>query len=139
MTEAAATEPLDRPRVTLAGEVAARPDGLERALTRAGFHVSEGACRSSDLPADAILITTFASSQADVAQLLAPCPETPPRILLLATADPDLPAAALTLGADDAMMVDFPAPEWPVRKTNSPLPTRNETSLRASAPLGYDL
>jgi diguanylate cyclase with GGDEF domain len=103
VTEAAATEPLDRPRVSLAGDVAARPDGLERALTRAGFHVSESPCRSSESPADAILITTFASSQADVAQLLAPCPETPPRILLLAAADPDLPAAALTLGADDAM------------------------------------
>jgi hypothetical protein len=37
------------------------------------------------------------------------------------------------------MMVDFPAPECPVRKTNSPLPTRKDTSLSARAPLGYDL
>ena len=33
-------------------------------------------------------------------------------------------------------MVDLPAPEWPVRKTNSPLPIRKETSFRASAPFG---
>ena len=37
------------------------------------------------------------------------------------------------------MMVDLPAPECPVRKTNSPLPTRKDTSFRARAPLGYDL
>ncbi len=37
------------------------------------------------------------------------------------------------------MMVDLPAPEWPVRNTNSPLFTLKVMSLRARAPLGYDL
>jgi len=32
VTDAAALEPIERPRVLLAGDVAARPDGLERAL-----------------------------------------------------------------------------------------------------------
>ncbi len=83
--------------------MAARPDGLERALTRAGFRLSEGPCRGPESAADAVLITTFASNQTDLATFLAPCDETPPRIVLLSTADPELPGVALTLGADDAM------------------------------------
>jgi GGDEF domain-containing protein len=103
VTDAAALEPLDRPRVILAGDVAARPDGLERALTRAGFRLTEEPCRGPGSAADAVLITTFASNQTDLASLLAPCDETPPRIVLLSAPDPDLPGAALALGADDAM------------------------------------
>jgi len=37
------------------------------------------------------------------------------------------------------MTVDFPAPEWPVRKANSPLATWKETSLSARPPLGKAL
>lgn len=103
MTDAAALEPLDRPRVILAGDVAARPDGLERALTRAGFRLSEGPCRGPGSAVDAVLITTSASNQVDLAPFLAPCDETPPRIVLLSASDPDLPGVALALGADDAM------------------------------------
>src|SRR5690606_2609125 len=36
-------------------------------------------------------------------------------------------------------IVDFPAPEWPVRKTNSPLRTWRETSRRAAPERGYSL
>ena len=96
-------EPLDRPRVALAGDVAARPDGLERALTRAGFRVSEGPCRGPGSPADAVVITTLAADEASLTSLLTPCDESPPRIVLIAAADPDLPGLALSLGADDAM------------------------------------
>jgi GGDEF domain-containing protein len=103
VTDAAALEPLDRPRVILAGDVAARPDGLERALTRAGFRLAEGSSPGPGSAADAVLVTTFAASHADLATLLAPCDETPPRIVLLSTADPGLPGVALALGADDAM------------------------------------
>jgi GGDEF domain-containing protein len=103
VTDAAALEPLDRPRVILAGDVAARPDGLERALTRAGFRLTEGPCRGPGSAADAVLITTFASNQTDLATFLTPCDETPPRIVLLSATDPELPGVALTLGADDAM------------------------------------
>jgi hypothetical protein len=35
--------------------------------------------------------------------------------------------------------VDFPAPEWPVKNTNSPLVTWNDTSFSAREPLGYAL
>jgi GGDEF domain-containing protein len=52
-----------------------------------------------------VLITSFASNRAELATLLAPCDETPPRIVLLSAADPDLPGVALALGADDAMAV----------------------------------
>jgi GGDEF domain-containing protein len=103
VTDAAALEPLDRPRVILAGDVAARPDGLERALTRAGFRLSEDPCRGPGPAADAVLITTFASNQTDLGTFLTPCDESPPRIVLLSAPDPDLPGIALTLGADDAM------------------------------------
>lgn len=103
MTDAAALEPIERPRVLLAGDVAARPDGLERALTRAGFRVSEGPCRGPGPPAAAVLITTFATDESGIASFLVPCDETPPRILLLSTPNPELPGLALTLGADDAM------------------------------------
>jgi len=37
----AAGEPIARPRLLLTGDASARPDGLERALTRAGFHIEE--------------------------------------------------------------------------------------------------
>ena len=50
-------EPLARPRVLLVGDAAARPAGLERALTRAGFQLVEREHAAADPEADAILIT----------------------------------------------------------------------------------
>ena len=53
----AAGEPLARPRLLLDGDAAARPDGLERALTRAGFHIGEVAPAPHEAPPDALLTT----------------------------------------------------------------------------------
>lgn len=111
MTGIAAVEPLDRPRVLLAGDAAARPEGLERALTRAGFQVSEGECREPGVSADAVLFTTRAAGAEEIAALLALCDETSPRIILFAAVDPELPVTALSLGADDALAVPVHLPE----------------------------
>jgi PleD family two-component response regulator len=111
VTGAAAVAPPERPRVLLAGDAAARPDGLERALTRAGFRVSEGECREPDTVADAVLLTTRATRAEEIASLLALCQRISPRILLFGVLDPDLPATALDLGADDALAQPVHLPE----------------------------
>jgi PleD family two-component response regulator len=111
VTGAAAGEPRDRPRVLLAGDAAARPDGLERALTRAGFLVAEGPCRDPGNRADAVLLATHASGIDEIAAVLALCEDTAPRIILFAGADPELPGTALTLGADDALGPPIHLPE----------------------------
>jgi PleD family two-component response regulator len=111
VTGAAATEPQNRPRVLLAGDAAARPEGLERALTRAGFRVSEGPCHEPGNPADAVLLTTRATVSEEISALLALCDDTAPRILLFSAADPELPGAALALGADDVLAPPVHLPE----------------------------
>jgi PleD family two-component response regulator len=104
-------EPLEPPRILLGGDAAARPDGLERALTRAGFRVSEGACGDPGPAPDAVLLTTRAVNPDGVSALLAPCSPIPPRIVLFAAADPDLPGTALALGAEDAVAAPVHLPE----------------------------
>ena len=52
-----AGESLARLRLLLTGDAAARPDGLERALTRAGFSIGEAPSGAAELPPDAILTT----------------------------------------------------------------------------------
>ena len=109
MTDAALPESLDLPQVLLEGDVAARPDGLERALTRAGFRVSEG--RPADAPADALLIMVNGGAREILPDLLAGA-DGPPRIVLFATpGDPDLPSLALGLGAADALAAPVHLPE----------------------------
>jgi hypothetical protein len=54
-----------RPTVLLLGDASARPSGLERALTRAGFHLVER--DSPELPADAVLISI--ANQQQLAEL----------------------------------------------------------------------
>ncbi len=97
--------------VLLAGDVAARPDGLERALTRAGLRVSEGACRDPGAAPDAVLLTTHATEPEAIAALLAPCAGIAALIVLFAAADPDLPGTALALGASDAVAAPVHLPE----------------------------
>lgn len=105
MTEEA-VEPLARPRVLLVGDPSARPSGLERALTRAGFHLVEREEASTD-PADAVLITTKTIEKSQLADLLQGRPlgfePAPPRVVLIAGSDCDAPAAALAMGAADAL------------------------------------
>jgi diguanylate cyclase (GGDEF)-like protein len=111
VTDAALVESLGLPRLLLAGEAGSRPDGLERALTRAGFRVCEGACRDPAAPPDAVLLTAGPADRAALAELLRGGDEGPPRIVLLPAGDPDLPAAALELGADDTVTDPVHLPE----------------------------
>ncbi len=98
-----------RPTVLLLGDASARPSGLERALTRAGFHLVER--DSPELPADAVLISI--ANQQQLAELFTGTTAgdtLPPRIVLITDPSPDAATAALALGAADALAgpVHFP-------------------------------
>ena len=103
-----------RPKVLLAGDAFARPAGLERALTRAGFQLVEQGDEVPGALPDAILVTLGDLDPEQLRQLF-PEPNSntsgrPARIVVLTTSDPDAPAAALAYGADDAIAapVDLP-------------------------------
>jgi diguanylate cyclase (GGDEF)-like protein len=108
-----ATEEAVRPTVLLVGDASARPAGLERALTRAGFHLSEE--DSATAPqADAILVTLAGIAEGTQSPLLGDSAldrDLPPLIVLLSSSDPDGPAAALALGAADALAAPIHLPE----------------------------
>ncbi|MBA3522465.1 MAG: GGDEF domain-containing protein [Gemmatimonadales bacterium] len=137
MSNGAPAEALTRLRVLLAGDASARPDGLERALTRAGFQVAEGSASGAE-PPDAVLVTLF---QADD-ERLRPAPpadgDTPARLVLFAIADPDSPAAALDAGADDALAAPVHLPELcarlhlRIRERQAPRLTLKERQVRAA-------
>ncbi|MDQ3224534.1 MAG: GAF domain-containing protein, partial [Gemmatimonadota bacterium] len=106
---------MSRTRVRLAGDPSARPTGLERALTRAGFQLVEREDHSGDPEADAILITLRDIEDGALSDLL-PATEAaselaPPRIVIFAATNPDAPARALTLGAADALAAPIYLPE----------------------------
>jgi diguanylate cyclase (GGDEF)-like protein len=103
-----------RPKVLLTGEASARPTGLERALTRAGFHLVEREDNTGKPPADAILITLASMNGEPLSSQFALGTQeysTPVRIVLLSTSDPDGPAAALLQGASDALAAPIHLPE----------------------------
>ena len=108
-------EPLARPRVLLVGDPSARPAGLERALTRGGFQLVEREDPAVDPDADAILITVNDIDQGPLADLLPTVslgsPGVPPRVVIVATANRDAPATALSLGAADALAAPIHLPE----------------------------
>jgi diguanylate cyclase (GGDEF)-like protein len=110
-----AVEQPTRPRVLLAGDASARPSGLERALTRAGFLLVEREDHGVCPEADAVLITLADIDEGPLADLLpGPVPENgtmPPRLVILSTANRDAPAAALALGAADALVAPVHLPE----------------------------
>jgi diguanylate cyclase (GGDEF)-like protein len=101
--------------VLLIGDPSARPAGLEGALTRAGFHLLERTCSSPDPEADAVLLTLNDITESSLGHLLAPRSEPvaalPPHIVLIAAPDRDAPAAAIHLGAQDAMSAPIHLPE----------------------------
>ena len=104
-----------RPKILLAGDASARPAGLERALTRAGFQLLEQGDQVAGGTPDAILITLADLNYQPLNELF-PDPNSnatanPPRIVILSTSDPDAPAAALGLGADDALAAPIHFPE----------------------------
>jgi diguanylate cyclase (GGDEF)-like protein len=110
-----AVEQPTRPRVLLVGDASARPSGLERALTRAGFQLVEREDLGICPEADAVLITLTDIDQGPLVDLL-PSPPTgteafPPRLVILATDNRDGTAAALALGAADALVAPVHLPE----------------------------
>jgi two-component system, cell cycle response regulator len=107
-------EQSDRPRVLLTGDASARPSGLERALTRAGFHLVEREDNRAQPPADAVLITLAGMNGEPLSSHFALKTEespSPVRIVLLSASDPDGPAAALLQGASDALAAPIHLPE----------------------------
>jgi len=105
-------EQLTRPRVLLLGEAAARPEGLERELTRAGFQLLEQEDPDLHPASDAILITL---SQLGPGNGLIPGYPvnhgSTPQVVVLSGPDPDGPATALARGAADALMAPVHLPE----------------------------
>ena len=104
-----------RPRVLLAGEPSARPSGLERALTRAGFQLVEREDPGVYPETEAILITVDELEEGALSGILSatnpPSGMAPPRIVIFATANRDAPAGALSLGAADALAAPVHLPE----------------------------
>ena len=133
-----AGESLARPRLLLAGAAAARPEGLERALTRAGFHISETPAGPQEAPFDAVLTTLPTADPAQLQQQLANVTAEPPRVVLFAAADPDAPASALALGAADALAAPVHLPELcarllaRIRERQAPFRTPYEAHVRES-------
>jgi diguanylate cyclase (GGDEF)-like protein len=109
------TEPITRPRILLTGDPSARPSGLERALTRAGFQLVEREDPSVDPEAEAILITLKDIEEAPLSHLLPSStggrPMVPPHIVISSIPDKAGPATALSLGAADAMSAPIYLPE----------------------------
>ena len=105
----------DLPRVLLIGDPSARPAGLERALTRAGFELLEGEDSSANPPADAVLLTLNDITDPSLGHLLTSSAEDvealPPRIVIIAVPDRDAPATAIGLGAQDALSAPIHLPE----------------------------
>ena len=108
-------DPVVRPRISLRGNPAARPPDLEPALIRGGFQLVEREDPSAEPEADAILITLKDINEASLSHLLArpggKLDEVPPRIVLIAVPDREAAAAALSLGAEDAMAAPIHLPE----------------------------
>jgi diguanylate cyclase (GGDEF)-like protein len=134
----APVEPLARPRILLAGEVGARPNGLERALTRAGFQLIEAASSDQESAPDAVLLTLLDASDTQLSAVRRRPAQSPPVLVLFATSDPDAPAAALAQGADDAMGAPVHFPELRarlearIRDRQAPRRTLREDRIRES-------
>jgi GGDEF domain-containing protein len=133
----AAGEPSGRPRLLLTGDASARPIGLERALARAGFHVDETA-GPPEAPPDALLTTLGDADPETLRQLLRDAASEPPRVLVFAAQDPEAPAAALALGAADALAAPVHLPELcariaaRIRERQAPSRTPYEARIRNS-------
>jgi DNA-binding response OmpR family regulator/GGDEF domain-containing protein len=131
-------ESLGRPRLLLTGDATARPDGLERALTRAGFAIGEAPGAPHEIPPDAILTTLPDADAARLRQVLAVAAEEPPRVILFAADDRDAPAAALALGAADALASPVHLPDLcarlvaRIRERQAPFRTPHEARIRDS-------
>jgi two-component system cell cycle response regulator len=133
-----AGESLARARLLLTGDAAARPTGLERELTRAGFHIGETPPTADEPVPDAILTTLPSADPERLTEILAAAATEPPRIIVFATEDRDAPAAALALGAADALATPVHLPDLcariaaRIRERQAPVRTPYETQVRDS-------
>jgi diguanylate cyclase (GGDEF)-like protein len=107
--------PSARPKVLLAGDPSARPSGLERALTRAGFHLVDRGNGVGDPQPDAVLITLKDIERASLADLLSDTrtgsEPGPPRVVIIADDSRVGLMEALALGAADALAAPVHLPE----------------------------
>ncbi len=120
MSDLAAESGQERPRVLLLGDASVRPYGMERALSRAGFHLIEAAAPSerstlaSATPPDVALVTAGEADPA-LATLLqalnAAWGGQVPLVVILGSPDREGPARALALGADDVLALPVYLPE----------------------------
>jgi diguanylate cyclase (GGDEF)-like protein len=115
-------DPASRPHVLLLGEASARPYGLERALSRAGFQVHEagGAGDSLALPSGPdVALVTAEEADAGLGTLLQALNVAwngqVPLVVVLSSPDREGPARALSLGADDALASPVHLPELAAR------------------------
>jgi two-component system cell cycle response regulator len=141
---AEAVERPARPKVLLVGDASARPAGLERALSRAGFQLVEREGAATEPQADAVLITLAGMDGEPLADLVPPgraeTSHIPPRIVLLSTSDPDGPAAALIQGAADALAAPIHFPELcarlhaRIREASAPLSDGTQSGPAAVLP-----
>ncbi|MGQ0703972.1 MAG: GGDEF domain-containing protein [Gemmatimonadales bacterium] len=95
-----------RDRVYLFGELAARPEGLERALMRAGFALAEGSRGDPPIPPDlAIIVAQDAGAELErqLTLLRSTSWDGVPVVALLGTSEREAVARALALGAADAL------------------------------------
>ncbi len=101
-------DPSHRPRVLLAGPALARPAGLERALTRAGFQLVEAEGNGGRLAAADIALVTLPPDhpglEAAFAEVRARAGTHLPLVFLLATADAEQASYALSAGAADVVL-----------------------------------
>ncbi len=139
-------------RVLLLGDAAMRPQGLERALARAGFRVTESddprAEPDIEAAPDIVLITAgeadaaLADTIEAVAYAYGPAM---PRVATLAGGDREGPARALSYGATDALLAPVHLPELCARLELRRRPaapagrTGPVTTLDASFDLAYDI
>lgn len=97
-------------RVILLGDASARPEGLERALVRAGLRVFEGDGDPRD-DASGLVLVTVREVDDSLRALLDPATAGGraghPSIALIAGTDPGAPARALALGASEALSAPF--------------------------------
>jgi diguanylate cyclase (GGDEF)-like protein len=126
-----------RPKVLLAGDASARPSGLERALTRAGFELLEREDNAAEPEADAVVITLARMNGEPVINPTVPDrPDyrgRPVHIVLFSTSDPDGPATALLLGASDALAAPIHLPELCAR-LHARIRERRQLALAGSEP-----
>jgi diguanylate cyclase (GGDEF)-like protein len=133
-----------RPRILLVGDASARPTGLERALTRAGFQLVELEDPGSAFVADAVLITLTDIDERPLAELLPPVAAesgaAPPRLVILSAPNRDGAAAVLALGAADALVAPVHLPELcarlhaRIREHNHSPPATNGREAPSPAP-----